>query len=170
MKAIINNIKNSVLLRAIGFLFLPLLVFVAFSYFFYPLAPHCSLGNGLLGCTPICKPTSYFPDGKPADYEVTPCFHEGPATLQRLLFQFSIPFYVVSFIFLLFIIFKVGFKTFLRKIVYITFAPIFLIRENRKNKNVISRILVILISFLLVIEWGIGYWVAVKSLLGRRIF
>jgi len=118
----------------------------------------------------MCEPTSYFPDGKPAGYKETPCFHEEPNSLQRLLFQYAVLFYVAFLIFLSIAVFEIGLRRFLKKIVYIAFAPIFLIRENRKNENIISRVLVILISFLLIIEWGIGYLVVVKSLLGVNIF
>jgi len=161
-----RKVKGNLLLKSIGFLLLPLMAFVLFSFLTYPIKPHCSLGNGISGCTPSCEPTSYFEDGRPASYKETPCFHDEPTILQLSIFNqpWLIPLVlVVLMISIFFLICKRSFKQFLKDIVYISFAPFFLLKENRRNKNLISRIFIILIAFFLIIEWLLGYYIVITT-------
>lgn len=162
--------SRSLFLRAIGWAFVPILGFAVFSFLTYPLKPHCSLGHGLLGCTPLCEPTSYFEDGRPAGYKTVPCYHEDPSNFQKILFNHWL--LIPLFLFILFSlwIYKKGVKNVIKRLSYIAFAPIYIFKENRQNKNIVSRLLVIFILFFLFIEWALGYYVAGTILLGKEPF
>ncbi|MEM3394326.1 MAG: CAP domain-containing protein, partial [Candidatus Methanomethylicia archaeon] len=136
----------------------------------YPFKPHCSLGNGIWGCTPMCEPTSYFPDGKPAGYKTVPCYHEEASEFQKFLFRnwFSIPFFL--FIFFSFWIYKEGLKKLIKRLMYIAFAPFYIFKENRENKNFFARLVVIFMLFFMFIEWALGYYVAGMMALGKEPF
>ncbi len=171
LKAVLNKpikISSSLFLKSISFLFLPIIGFIIFSFVSYPLKPHCSLGNGLLGCTPICEATSYFENGQPASYKVTPCFHEGPSDFQKLLFRRGLLFFPLIFVLISLWIYKDGFKKVIKKLSYVAFAPLYLFIENKKNKNLISKIAVILIIFFLAIEWIFGYYVVLKTFINNN--
>lgn len=165
-----QRVSKSLLLKAFLLLFLPIISFIPFSYLTYPLKPHCSLGNGILGCTPMCEPTSYFEDGRPAGYKVIPCYHEDPNEFQKTLFNnwFLMP--LVLFIILTLWVYKEGGKKVIKILKYIALAPVYIFKENRKNKNFFSRLVVILISFFLFAEWVLGYYVAGTTLLGKEPF
>lgn len=168
-----NSLKkpiNSLLLKATGFLFLPLLGFVLFFWLAYPLKPHCSLGQGLLGCTPRCEPVSFFEDGSPAGYKETPCFHEEPSPFQLAIFNYRLLIPLILFVGVSFWIYKDGFKKVIGKLAYIAFAPFFIFKENRENRNIVSRLLVIIIIFFLVIEWALGYSVVFATFTGKDLF
>jgi len=162
--------SKSLFLKTFLLLFLPLIGFIIFSYLTYPLKPHCSLGNGVLGCTPMCEPTSYFSDGRPAEYKVIPCYHAEPVEFQKTLFKywFLIPF--ILFISLTLWIYKEGLKQFLKRLAYIAFAPVYIFKENRQNKSFLSRLAVIFMLFFLFIEWALGYYVAGITILGKESF
>ena len=147
---------------------LPVFMFIVWSFVSYPLQPHCSLGNGLLGCTPYCEPTTYMENGKPATYKSLPCFHNEPSNFQSTTYKYSLIYYFLIFLLTTIIAIKVGIKTFLKKFFRIIFAPFILIREA-KNKRVISRILIILSTFFLILEWGYGYFVVIQTLTGINL-
>ena len=165
-----QRVSKSLLLKAFLLLFLPIISFIPFSYLTYPLKPHCSLGNGILGCTPMCEPISYFEDGRPAGYKVIPCYHEEPSEFQKNLFNnwFLMP--LVLFIILTLWVYKEGGKKVIKILKYIALAPVYIFKENRQNKNFFSRLVVILISFFLFAEWALGYYVAGTTLLGKEPF
>jgi len=143
---------------------------VIFSYLIYPLKPHCSLGKGLLGCTPNCEAISFFENGRPAGYKVVPCYHENPTEFQKNIFKnwFLIPFALFTFGTLW--IYREGPKQMIKKIIYIAFAPFYVFKENKENKNLLSQLGIIVILFFLVIEWALGYYVAGTTLLGIEPF
>jgi len=170
LKSFLKKPINSLLLKATGFLFLPLLGFVLFFWLAYPLKPHCSLGQGLLGCTPRCEPVSFFEDGSPAGYKETPCFHEEPSPFQLAIFNYRLLIPLILFVGVSFWIYKDGFKKVIGKLAYIAFAPFFIFKENRENRNIVSRLLVIIIIFFLVIEWALGYSVVFATFTGKDLF
>jgi len=153
----------------IGILFvLPVLMFIVWSFFIYPLQPHCSLGKGLFGCTPMCEPTSYFGDGRPSDYKTVPCFHNNPSGFQEIIYKYVLIYYFLISLTSLVVAFKVGLKRFFRRILRIIFAPFVLMWESRK-KSIMSRIFIIATSFFLIIEWGFGYMVVIQTLTGAKL-
>jgi len=164
------KIFKSLFLKSFLLLFLPIIVAIPFFYLTYPLRPHCSLGRGLLGCTPICEPTSYFEDGRPAGYKVIPCYHEEPSEFQKNLFNnwFLMP--LVLFIILALWVYKEGGKKVIKRLKYIAFAPVYIFKENKQNKNLLFRLAVILISFFLFVEWALGYYVAATTTVGKEPF
>ena len=164
------KIFKSLFLKSFLLLFLPIIVAIPFFYLTYPLRPHCSLGKGLLGCTPMCEPISYFEDGRPAGYKVIPCYHEDPSEFQKTLFNnwFLMP--LVLFIILTLWVYKEGGKKVIKRLKYIALAPVYIFKENRQNKHFLSRLAVILISFFLFAEWTLGYYVAETTLLGKEPF
>ena len=168
-----NSLKKpikSLFLKATVFLFLPLLGFVLFSWLTYPLKPHCSLSQGLLGCIPRCEPVSFFEDGNPASYKETPCFHEEPSPFQLAIFNYRLLIPLILFVSVSFWIYKDGFRKVIGKLAYIAFAPFFIFKENRENRNIVSRLLVIIIIFFLVIEWALGYSVVFATFTGKDLF
>lgn len=153
----------------IGILFiLPVLMLTVWSFFIYPLKPHCSLGKSLFGCTPMCEPISYFGDGRPSGYKAIPCFHNKPSDFQEITYKYALIYYFLISLASLVVAFKVGFKRFLRRILRIIFAPLVLMWESQK-KRVVSRIFIIIASFFLVIEWGFGYLVVIQTLTGLKL-
>jgi len=159
--------KESLILKFIGLLFLPLIIFFFSSFLLYPFKPHCSLGGGILGCISECEPRSYFDDGRPASYKEIPCFHDDPTTLQLFMFNqtWFIPLvFLILMIFTFFLVYKLGIKKFFKNLVYIAFAPFFVLKENRKNKNLISRIFILILSFFLLVEWLTGYYFVFTTL------
>jgi len=168
-----NSLKKpikSLFLKATGFLFLPLLGFVLFSWLTYPLKPNCSLSQGLLGCIPRCEPVSFFEDGNPASYKETPCFHEEPSPFQLAIFNYRLLIPLILFVSVSFWVYKDGLKKVIGKLAYIAFAPFFIFKENRENRNIISRLLVIIIIFFLVVEWALGYYVVFATFTGKDLF
>jgi len=164
------KVFRSLFLKSFLLLFLPIIIAIPFFYLTYPLKPHCSLGNGILGCTPMCEPTSYFEDGRPANYKVVPCYHEEPDKFQKTLFEnwFLIPLFL--FVFLTLWMYKEGGKKVFERLKYIALAPFYIFKENRQNKHFLSRLAVIFISFFLFAEWALGYYVAGTTLLGKEPF
>ncbi len=165
-----KEVKSNLLLKSLGFLFLPLIIFPFFSFLISPLRPHCSVGNGVLGCIPTCEPTSYFEDGRPASYKEIPCFHNSGQTIQSTFNeQWLIPLIILAIlmVFIAILIYKKGFKSFLKNVIYIAFAPIFLSKENRRNKSIISRIFVIFVIVFLIIEWLSGYYIVLMTFMGK---
>jgi len=163
-------LSKSIFLKTFAWLFVPILGFFIFSVFTYPLKPHCSLGSGILGCTPICEPISYFKDGRPAEYKITPCYHDKPVGYQEALFKnwFLIPLFL--FIFFSLLIYKEGGKKVFERLKYIALAPVYLFRENRRNKNLFSRLVVLIMLFFLFTEWALGYYVVGATILGKEPF
>ena len=147
---------------------LPIFLFIVWSYLIYPLSPHCSLGRGTLGCTPMCEATAYFDDGRASDYKIVPCFYEDPKNFQTFLYQNQTIYYLLFGTTIGFVAFKLGIKSFLKKILYIVFAPFALIIES-KEMSTLSRILVIVSSFFLLIEWGMGYLVVIQTITGTSL-
>lgn len=162
----LKKLRNSLLLKSLFFLtFVPIIGFFIFAYLTYPIKPHCSLGEGIFGCIPICEPTSFFENGEPATYKIAPCFHKEPNEIQKILFRYWFLIPLLSFVFISLWIYKDGGKNVVRKLGYIAFAPIYIFKENRNNKKIISKILVILITFFLFIEWAFGYYLTISTLL-----
>jgi len=167
---LIKKIKLPLVFEAIIMLFLPIVGFFLFSYLIYPLQPHCSLGSNLLGCTPMCEAKSYFEDGSPASYVVTPCFHEGPSAIQSFSYNKPIPYYLLFLLPLALIFFLMGAEKFYNFILRVLFYPYFLFKDNRKNKKFLSRLIIILLLLPLTIEWVIGYVVLITTILGINPF
>jgi hypothetical protein len=157
-------------LEAFLMLFVPLIGFFLFSLFTYPLHPHCSLGNGVLGCTTMCKATSYFEDGRPSSYEVTPCFHEEASAFQIFSYNQQIPYYLLFLFPIVILFFILGSEGFYNLLVRTALYPYFLFRENKKNKKFISRFITTIIFLPIFLEWVAGYVVLAMSLLGKGFF
>lgn len=146
--------RVSLVLQSFLMLFLPILGFIIFSFLYYPLAPHCALGEGVYGCTPVCT------------QGITPCFHEGPIGIQLFIYRNSIPIYFLVLAFISAFVWKVGFQKAKSLAVKVLFYPLFLYRLNLKNKNIASRITVAILNFFLASEWIIGYIIFISTLLG----
>jgi len=155
---------RSIFLKSILLLFLPIIGFVVFSYLTYPLKPHCSLGQRILGCTPKCEPVSFYENGRPSAYKTVPCYHDEPTELQSALFKNWIVAPLLGFIFFSFWIYKEGSRKVINTLLYVAAAPLYIFKENRKNKNILSRLAVIFVLFFLFIEWGLGYYVVAATL------
>lgn len=155
-------------IKIFGLFCLPVFMYIVWSFVSYPLQPHCSLGNGLLGCTPYCEPTTYMENGKPASYKSIPCFHNEPSNFQSITYRYSLIYYFVILLLTTIIAIKVGIKIFYIKLFRIIFAPFILIRES-KNEGVIARVLIILSTFFLVLEWGYGYFVVIQTFTGIKL-
>jgi len=161
--------KVNLLLRAIGWIFVPILGFIVFSYLIYPLRPHCSLGNGLLGCTPICEPTAYFEDGRPAGYKTVPCFHNEPNNYEIFIYHHKELFYLALLFLFGALCYSKGFKNIFRILLHISAAPIFIFRENKGSKNSLSKVLVFILLIPLLIEWIVGYYVVLATVSGKTL-
>lgn len=153
-------------IRIIGFMFIPLLVAPLFFFLVYPLKPHCSVGQGVYGCTHLCEPSGYLEDGRPSGYKVTPCYHEEyPVGFQKLIYENRVvayPLLLLGFVLLLIRLYKT------RKLFKIAFAPIYFFLENRKSKNIISRLVNLFILIIpLTLEWVVGYVIAIGTLLNQ---
>lgn len=157
-------------LEAILMMFLPIIGFSLFSYLTYPLRPHCSIGSGFLGCTPMCEATSFFENGSPAGYKVTPCFHDDPSGMQYFSYKQPIPYYSIFLFPLILGFYLLKAEKFYNLCLRILFYPYFLFKENRKNKKFISRLIVILLILPLAIEWIIGYGAVITTILGIGLF
>lgn len=158
------------LLEAFLMLFVPVIGFVLFSFVLYPMQPHCSLGSGALGCTPMCEPISYSQNGSPTDYKVTPCFHEEPSGFQTFGYRQTILYYLLFALPSVFAFILLGSKGFYHLVLRLLFYPYFLLKDNRITKNVISKIIVMLLFIPLFLEWGLGYWVMITTVLGISPF
>lgn len=166
MESIIENKKKSrklpLVVEALFMLFLPVIGFILFSHFSYPLNPHCSLGNGLLGCTPYCVSIG-------DSYEVTPCFHDDPTNLQTFSFNHSFLHFLVFFVPIGVLLLVMGAEKLFRQIVRIALYPIFLIKESRKQKTV-SRLFSVLLALPIFVEWAVGYVVLIGMVFGFNLF
>jgi hypothetical protein len=159
-----------VLFEAFLMAFVPVIGFILFSFILYPLQPHCSLGNGALGCTPMCEATSYFENGQPSSYKTTPCFHDQPSSFQTFSYKQPIPYYLI-FLFPIAIGFLLlGPEKFYNSVLKILFYPYFLFKRNRENKNFISRFITIILFLPITIEWLIGYGILITTILGINLF
>lgn len=153
----IKSKKFPLVLEAFIMLFAPIIGFVLYSYFSYPLNPHCELGNGLFGCTPHCTNTGEIPYGR------TLCFDNIPNKLQ--VFSYQNPFiYYSTFLTPIAILFiSLRPRNFVILSLRIAFYPLFLFKEIRKE-NYVSRFVCILFLFIIMIEWFIGYAVLIGSM------
>lgn len=159
-----------IVLEAFLMLLVPILAFFLFSFLLYPLQPHCSLGSGLLGCTPMCEATSYLENGSPASYKETPCFHNIPNGTQLFSYNQPIPYYLLFVLPLVLAFFLLGAEKFYGSVLKILFYPYFLFKNNRKNKNFLSRLVVLLLFLPITFEWLIGYGVLITTILGISLF
>lgn len=150
--------------------FVPIIGFVLFSFILYPFQPHCSLGKSVLGCTPMCEATSYFENGQPSGYKVTPCFHEDPSSFQSFSYKQPIPFSLLFIFPILLAFFLLGPERFYNTLLRLLFYPYFLFKRNRKNKNIISRLITLIMFLPITIEWLIGYGVLITTILGIDLF
>ena len=153
-------------LKIIGFMILPIILFPVFNHITYPLKPHCSIGRGPYGCTPMCEPRAYFDNGNPSEYRVTPCYHVGPTLLQKTFYEEPeriIGALVVAVIALSFWLTNSKKWILLPKI---AFAPIYFLKENR-SKKFLPRIFNFLLIIPLTIEWASGYVIVIGTLLNK---
>lgn len=150
--------------------FVPVIGFVLFSFVLYPLHPHCSLGNGALGCTSMCEATSYFEDGRPASYKTIPCFHNEPSAFQTFSYNQPIPYYLIFLFPIALGFFLLGPEKFYNTTLKILFYPYFLFKRNRENKNFISKLTTIILFLPITIEWLIGYGILITTILGINLF
>lgn len=156
-------------LRMIGYMFLPLFLAPIFFSLTYPLKPHCSLGQGPHGCTPLCEATSYFENGQPSNYKITPCYHyENPTVLQRFTYEKSDIFYPILLVVIVSLFFWLTYINKVEIITKIAFAPIYFIKENRRNKSFIARAIIFIILIIpLLFEWVVGYIIFLGTLFNQ---
>lgn len=154
-----NSQKHfSLTVIAVGAILLPIFCFILFSYIVYPLSPHCTLGRGLLGCTPMCE---VFGNG----YKEVPCFHEDPLSYQLFSFHYPYMYYLPVILIFGFLSWRFGLNNVMGGIEKIAILPLTLFRANRKNHNLFSRMFVILSLLPITVEWLFGYIVLIKMIL-----
>lgn len=158
------NKRFPVLVEALLMLFVPIIGFVLFSYVLYPLQPHCSLGDGLLGCAPSCVMTNS------GMYEKTPCFHDNPTSMQSFSYKQPFPYYLLFLLPLSLILVLVGTEKFYNAVLKILFYPYYLFKNTRKETNFIYRLIATLFFIPLTIEWLLGYGVLITTILGINLF
>lgn len=143
--------------------FFPFLVFIFLSLTYLKiLFPDCSLGRGLLGCTPRCTPEVLgriqkdFPFGGA-------CKYEEPSLFDKILFEGRNEMLFISIIILLgllvYLYDRKKLKSFLLLLIEIAFKPFFLWRRNRKSRLLPKIINFIVIFLFLIPVWMIGYFV-----------
>lgn len=159
-----------VFIEAFLMAFVPIIGFVLFSFILYPFQPHCSLGKGFLGCTPMCEATSYFDNGQPASYKTTPCFHDSPSPFQTFSYKQPVPYYLIFLFSIVLGFFLLGPDKFYNAVLKILFYPYFLFKRNRENKSFISRLITIILFLPITIEWLIGHGVLITTILGVNLF
>lgn len=164
MKKTKNN-NPRLFLKIIGLFFLSIIGFVLFTTLSYPLKPHCNLGNGIYGCTPQCEAIGFFADGRPSNYKEVPCFHADATKIQVLVNQ-NIMFIIGGFLLLAAIWFFVNKKTLLNSILWIVFGPFKVIKQNLKNKKIISKIFIFVAVIPLILIWLFGYFFVGNTLSG----
>jgi len=150
---------KNILLRSFLWLLFPFFGFIILSYLTYPLQPHCELGNGLFGCVPVCTPEVMaklqrdFPFGGS-------CFHGGPVAWQSFFYQNKLVVFLLELAFLIaFFIWaqrREKAKQVLRWLAELPIKPLVLFRENRKNKNLLSRLISLILIVILIPLWVIG--------------
>lgn len=149
--------------------FLPLLLFVAYSFLSYPLKPQCSLGKGVKGCVATCEAISFFEDGRPAAYKETPCFHGEPGNSYKLIYKYY--YFIYPPIILAIALLYFWKKNLVKGIfTWVLFAPIKIIKQNRISKNIFSKIVVYLMLIPLILEWLFGYVFVITDLIGIDLF
>ena len=162
----IKKNKPKLFLKSVGLFFISIIGFVLFTFLSYPLKPHCNLGKGIYGCTPQCEPIGFFPDGRPSNYKEVPCFHVD-ATKTQIFINQNIIFVVGGFLLLIIILFFINKKILLNSISWIMFGPLKLIKQNLKNRKIVSKIFIFLVSISLIFVWLFGYFFVGSTLSGH---
>lgn len=158
------SFSKSMVVRPFFMLFFPLIAYWLFTIATYPLAPHCSLGNSLMGCTPTCE----FINGS---FTETPCFHNAADTLQRVVFALWNYFYFALFFALLIAIRKLGKKKLWNVFSFFAFYPLHLASQIRNTKdNILRKTFALLLLLPLLLEWVLGYVILFEFLTGISPF
>lgn len=150
---------KNILLRSFLWLLFPFFGFVVFSFLTYPFQPHCELGNGLFGCVPTCTPEVMIKLQRDFPFGGS-CFHEEPVTWQIFFYQnrFSVFLFelVILMIFIIWAQEEGKAKQVLKWLIEVPIKPIVLLKGNRQNKNLLSKLISLILIAISIPLWAIG--------------